>query len=876
MKPVETDISDKHRCFFYLVFYHHNKNKLEVKGSPALDQFWHFSNEDALTKLGSNKNGITNDEADKRLEQYGPNTIKSASHTSPVMLLLSQFKSPVTLMLIMAALLSAGLGDIADTVIILAIVIISSLLGFWQERGAANAVDELMKMVQLHATVLREGKKKEIPLEVIVPGDTICLTAGDIIPGDSLVLESKELFVDEAAFTGETYPVEKETGVLPADTPLAKRSNVLFMGSHVVSGQATALIINTGKQTEFGKISSSLQSKAPETDFEKGIRKFGYMLMQITLLLVIIIFAINVFLHKPVLDSFMFSLAIAVGLTPQLLPAIISVNLATGARRMAKQQVIVKRLSSIENFGSMNILCSDKTGTITEGKVNLKDTLDVSGNHSDKVLQYAWLNASLQQGFNNPIDAAICSAHTDTANTFTVQTEIPYDFIRKRLTVQVKNATENIAITKGALNIILAVCDRAETDEGVVSIENYHEKIRQQYQQLSGAGFRTLGIAYKPGNATQDFIRNDEQKMIFLGFVTLFDPPKANVAATLSKLENLGVKLKIITGDNALVAKSLALQIGVKEPKILTGEELQRMSNTALSQQAFLTDIFAEVEPNQKERIILLLKKAGNVVGFMGDGINDAPALHIADVGISVNTAVDVAKEAADIVLLSQDLDVLSEGIIEGRKTFTNTMKYIFMATSANFGNMFSMAGASLFLPFLPLLPKQILLTNLLTDFPEMAIATDRVDAVNIQTPQRWNLKFIQRFMIIFGLLSSVFDYLTFGILLLIMHANEKVFQTGWFTESVISAILIVLVVRTRLSFFKSLPGKYLSIATVMVLLFVLALPVTPFAFWFGFIKLSLSYYGWMVLIILTYIFSAEVTKRWFYKRMEKRMLQHN
>lgn len=841
---------------------------------PA-NSFWNLSAEQALQQLKATQSGLNGEEATKRTEEYGANTVKSNTQSSTILLFLSQFKSPVTMMLIVAALLSAGLGDVADTVIILTIVLISSFLGFWQEKGAANAVDELLKMVQLHCTILRDGKKQELPVEAVVPGDVIFLTAGDVIPGDSLLLASQELFIDEAAFTGETYPVEKNCGVLPLDTPLSKRSNALFMGAHVISGTASALVMKTGKLTEFGKISAGLQARAPETDFEKGIRKFGYMLMEITLLLVLVIFAINVFLHKPVLDSFLFSLALAVGLTPQLLPAIISVNLSTGARRMAKQKVIVKRLSSIENFGSMDILCSDKTGTITEGKVNLKDTLDSGGNHSDKVLQYAWLNASMQQGFHNPIDEAICADYKGPANTFTVQSEIPYDFIRKRLTIQVKNDQQSIAITKGALNIILSICTKVENSDGkVVDFGDVKATIEKQYKELSAAGYRTLGIAYKPTGAKVDFTKADEKEMIFLGFITLFDPPKANVAAIITKLNNLGVKLKIITGDNELVAKSLALQIGIPDPKILTGAALQKMSNAALMHQAPLIDIFAEVEPNQKERIILILKKAGHVVGFMGDGINDAPALHTADVGISVDTAVDVAKEAADIVLLSQDLGVLTDGIIEGRKTFANTMKYIFMTTSANFGNMFSMAGASLFLKFLPLLPKQILLTNLLTDFPEMTIATDRVDEINIQSPQRWDLGFIKRFMITFGLLSSVFDYATFGILLLVLHANEQVFQTGWFLESVMSATLIVLVVRTRLPFFKSLPGRYLSIATVAVLLLVLVLPLTPVASWFGFTRLPIAYYGWMMLIISGYILTAELAKHWFYRKMNQAMVK--
>lgn len=839
--------------------------------TPAMQKFWHLSQQEALSMLSVDLKGLDTEQVADRTKQYGPNTIRDQRSTSGILLFLLQFKSPVTLLLIGAAILSAFLGDVADMIIILIIVIISSILGFWQERGAANAVRELLKMVQIRCTVVRAGKPVELPIEAVVPGDVVLLTAGDIVPGDALLLDSQELFVDEAAFTGETYPVEKNCQVLPPNTPLSKRSNSLFMGSHIISGKATALIIHTARETEFGKISAQLQTRIPETDFERGIKRFGYMLMEITLILVIIIFALNVLLHKPVLDSFLFSLALAVGLTPQLLPAIVSVNLAKGAKRMANQQVIVKRLSSIENLGSMNILCSDKTGTITDGKVNLKGTLSADGIHSEKVSQYAWLNASLQQGFHNPIDEAICLGYKGEKGTFKVQAEVPYDFIRKRLTIQVNGEEGNLVISKGALNSILSVCSQLELSNGALEdIEKHRAELLKLYEDFSNSGFRTLGLAYKKGDKNHDFDRADEKEMIFLGFITLFDPPKANVSATIAQLGQLGVSLKIITGDNALVAKSLALQVGLKEPAILTGAAIQKMSNAALMHKAVLTDIFAEVEPNQKERIIVVLKKAGHVVGFIGDGINDAPALHTADVGISVDTAVDVAKQAADIVLLSHGLDVLIKGVVEGRKTFTNTMKYIFMATSANFGNMFSMAGASLFLSFLPLLPKQILLTNLLTDFPEMTIATDRVDEINIQSPQRWDLSFIKRFMIIFGLLSSVFDYLTFYVLLYILHANEKVFQTGWFTESVISATLIVLVVRTRLPFFKSLPGKYLALATILILAVVLVLPYTPAASWFGFIHLPLSFYLYMLLIVAAYIISAELLKHWFYKKMFK------
>ena len=833
------------------------------------ETFWSLTKADAFGKLASGEKGLNDSEAVVLLKKYGPNSLKGNARSSAMLLLLSQFKSPITLMLIIAALLSAFLGDVADTIIILMIVLISSLLGFWQEKGASDAMRTLQKMVQLHCNVLREAKPIEIPIEAVVPGDVVMLSAGDVVPGDSLLLNSSELFVDEAAFTGESYPVEKLPGILPAETSLSKRTNSLFMGSHVISGTARILVVNTGVRTELGKISTAIQAAPPETDFEKGIQKFGYMLMQITLVLVIVIFATNVLLHKPVLDSFLFSLALAVGLTPQLLPVIISINLSGGAKRMAKLKVIVKRLSSIENFGSMDVLCSDKTGTITKGEVMLKDSLVFNGLHSEKVLKYAWLNASMQQGFHNPIDQCICAAYQGIKEQYTVDREIPYDFIRKRLTILMANGGGHLAVTKGALNSILSICDSVEDLQGkILPMDANKEAILSQYEQLSAQGYRTLGVAYKKLADTTKPADFFEEDMVFLGFITLFDPPRENVSDLISKLGALGVKLKIITGDNALVAKNLAQQVGIAAPKIITGNEMRNMSNAALFHRVPLTDIFAEIEPNQKERIILILKKAGHVVGFMGDGINDAPALHAADVGISVDSAVDVAKEAADIVLLSPGLEVLIEGIVEGRRTFTNTMKYILMSTSANFGNMFSMACVSVFLPFLPLLPKQILLNNLLTDFPEMAISTDRVDVQRTASPQRWDLKFIRRFMVTFGLLSSLFDLLMFLVLLKVLHAQEKAFQTAWFIESVISAILIVLLLRTRLPFFKSLPGRYLVFATLSILIVVLVLPFTMAGAWFGLARLPFVYYLWMLAVVLMYLAAAELAKKLFYRKM--------
>jgi len=701
------------------------------------------------------------------------------------------------------------------------------------------------------------------------------LSAGDVIPGDCLIVESKDLFVDEAALTGETFPVEKSAGILPPETPLSQRKNMLFMGTHVVSGSARALVARTGTETEFGQVSARLKLRPPETEFEHGVKHFGYLLMEVTLLLVISIFAINVYFHRPVLDSLLFSLALAVGLTPQLLPAIISINLAYGAKRMAQQKVIVKRLASIENFGSMNVLCSDKTGTLTEGVVKLSAAIDFEGHDSEKVLLYAYLNAVYQTGFTNPIDEAIRTYRTFDVSSYQKLDEVPYDFVRKRLTVLFVKEDTHFLVTKGALKNVLDVCTTAEataTDKAgsttTVDIATLREQIQQRYEELSGQGCRTLGLAYRQVGANSRCSKADETNMTFLGFLVFFDPAKPGIIETINSLKQLGVSLKIITGDNQLVAAHISQQVGLANTHILTGPDLNKMSNPALLKQVNDVSVFAEVEPNQKERILIAMKKAGNVVGYMGDGINDASALHAADVGISVNSAVDVAKEAADIVLLEKDLSVLVQGVREGRTTFANTLKYVFMATSANFGNMFSMAGSSLFLTFLPLLPKQILLTNLLTDIPEMTIATDSVDREMTEKPRRWNVEFIRNFMITFGILSSVFDFLTFGVLLFILHANVAQFRTGWFLESVISASMIVLVIRSRRPFFRSRPSRQLLAATLLIVALTLIVPYTPLAAIFGFQPLNVLFLSLMGIIVILYIAAAEMAKKFFYERV--------
>ncbi len=832
--------------------------------------FWSISGTEMLHQLETRKEGLTNGEAERRLARYGSNLLKPKKRSDASALLISQFKSPLILILLFATGLSFFLHDPVDALIILGIVLVSGLLGFWQERGAANAVERLLAIVQIKAAVLRDGSSKEIPVEEIVPGDIVILKAGDVVPGDCLLQESKDLFVDEATLTGETYPVEKAAAVLPRETPLAQRTNAIWMGTHVVSGSAQAIVVHTGRETEFGKVSDRLKLRPEETEFEHGIRRFGYFLVEVTLVLVIAIFAINVYLARPVLDSFLFSLALAVGLTPQLLPAIISINLSHGAKRMAQAKVIVKRLASIENFGSMNVICSDKTGTLTEGTVHLQSALDVDSVASEKVLLYSYLNAFYETGFTNPIDEAIRTYRKFDVADYQKKDEIPYDFLRKRLSIMVSHDNAGLMITKGALPNVLEACASAESKGGTpVDIAVVRDEIQKHLEEFSSKGYRTLGIAYKNIGSESRITKDDETNMTFLGFLVLFDPPKANMKETIESLKGLGVTLKIITGDNHLIAATVGKQMGLSNANIATGPDLHKMSDGALLKRVAEVDIFAEIEPNQKERIIMAFRKAGNVVGYIGDGINDASALHAADVGISVDSAVDVAKEAADIVLLEKDLGVLVQGVREGRMTFANTLKYVFMATSANFGNMFSMAGASLFLPFLPLLPKQILLTNLMTDFPEMTIATDRVDKEMVDYPRRWDIKAIRKFMITFGVVSSVFDYITFGILLLVLHAADVQFRTGWFIESVVSASLIVLVIRSRKPFFRSKPGKYLLIATLSVVAATFVLPYTPLGILFGFSSLPVSYLLLIGIVIVLYIISAEMVKRIFYKRVK-------
>jgi Mg2+-importing ATPase len=838
--------------------------------------YWSLASEDLLGRLGSSPEGLGEDIARQRLEQVGHNLLQTKERLTPLKSFLGQFRSPIVLILLFATGVSFIVQEWVDALIILGIVLGSACLSFLHEYNARNAVEKLKAQVSLKTIVLRGGKKTEILAEEVVPGDVVMLSAGRLVPADGLLLEAKDLFVNQAVLTGETFPAEKKPGIVPENATLPERTNCVFMGTSVRSGSGKALVVQTGRLTTFGQIAHSLNLRPPETEFERGVRRFGLLLGEMMLIMVMLVFAFNVYFHKPVLDSLLFSIALAVGLTPQLLPAIIGVNLSKGSRTMAEAGVIVRRLNAIENFGSMDVLCTDKTGTLTLGVVKLDGVLDPTGQPSSRVRMLAYINASLQTGLANPIDEAITLEVDPGAAGVTKLAEIPYDFVRKRMTVVVEDQGQKMMITKGALENTLMVCNRirlAEEESPLDEDRTIH--IRKQFAGWSEQGYRVLGLAAKElelpatSSDTKDFEVSDERDMTFEGFLLFFDPPKPDVADTITRLAGLGVDLKIITGDNKLVAVHTAEAIGLDLTGALTGSQLDDLPDEALWNAVETTSLFAEVDPNQKERIITAMQKRGHVVGYMGDGINDAPSLHSADVGISVDSAVDVAKEAADFVLLRHDLDVLRQGILLGRRTFANTMKYVLITTSANFGNMFSMAGVSLLIPFLPLLPFQVLLTNFLTDFPALTIANDSVDSEMIEKPRRWNITYIRRFMVTFGLVSSAFDYLTFGLLLIIMRVSIDTFRTGWFFESVITELLIILVIRTHRPFFKSRPARGLLYSTPLVAVVTLLLLFIPrLNSTLAFVPLHIALLATLLGVAMAYVAINEVAKRIFYRRV--------
>jgi Mg2+-importing ATPase len=836
---------------------------------PPATWAWAAGADEVLRHLNTTAVGLPEEEARRRLAEAGHE--RKRPGVSALQIFLRQFRSPLVLILVFAAAVSILTRDWVDAAIVLIIVLASAALSFHQEFRAGRAIERLLARVAPSTSVLRGGHPAAVSPDDLVPGDVIVLSAGSLIAADARVIDADDFFVTQAVLTGETFPVEKQAAPVRAEATLAGRTNVVFRGTNVRSGTARAVVFATGAGTEYGAIADRLALRAPETEFERGIRRFGQLLTQLMTLLVLGIFAINVAYDRPVTESLMFAVALAVGLAPELLPAVISLTLARGAQSMAAGGVIVRRLAAIENFGAMDVLCTDKTGTLTAGVVRLDRACNAAGEPSTRVQEFSAVNAALQTGLPNALDAAISAASPalDLARWDKTE-EIPYDFVRKRLSVAVRRhghiGGENLLITKGALEPVLATCSRVHGEDGALQPERC-AALLERAALWGDQGYRVLGVATRNIESRPRYTAADETDMRFEGYLLFFDPPKADAATAIHDLAALGVQLKVITGDSRRVALHVASMVGMTVEAVLTGAELQDMRDEALWQHAERTTVFAEVDPNQKERIIQALRRTGHVVGYLGDGINDAPALHAADVGISVDSAVDVAKETADLVLLQHSLSVLRDGIEEGRRVFANTMKYVYTTTSANFGNMLSMAALSLVIPFLPLLPKQILLNNFLSDLPAMALAGDRVDPETVARPHRWDVARIRNFMLLFGGISSVFDFLTFAVLLMMLKVAPPEFRTAWFVESLLTEVAILLVVRTHGPVLLSRPSVALSLSSVVVAAAAIALPYLPLAQTvFGFVPLPPALLAVLLLITALYTAASEAAKHRFFR----------
>jgi Mg2+-importing ATPase len=836
----------------------------------AEEEFPFIPVDQLMESLHTSLQGLSSEVAASLRASYGPNEVVREKKLAVFRQFIAQFKNPLIIILLLAAVLSVFLGEFVDAIIIIVIVFLSVCIDFFQEYRAERSVELLRKKISTLATVTRDGSSQDVPLSELVPGDIITLSAGAIVPADARVILARDFFVDQSALTGESFPVEKTAQIRAGENQDPQQwEQYLFMSSPVVSGSATAVVVKTGSSTEYGKIAERLTARPPETEFERGLKQFSYLITQIIFFLVIFVFFTNALFKHGVLDSLLFAVALAVGLTPELLPMILTVNMSKGAFAMSEKGVIVKHLASIQNFGSMDVLCTDKTGTLTENQITLIYHVDTERETSEQVLLFSFLNSFYQTGMKSPLDQAILQETGVEIGQFQKIDEIPFDFIRKRVSVVVIKNQDRILITKGAPEEILKLCTRIS--HGSISepfTTDWHTKAVGLYEKLSSEGFRVLGVASKKITEEKStYTFNDETDLNLLGFVAFIDPPKENVRESLSMLHEAGVDVKIITGDNELVTRHVCAALEFPIKKIIEGSEIARMDSDTLSSAVEKANIFTRVSPPQKERIIRALMKNNHVVGYLGDGINDAPSIRAADIGITVDNAVDIAKESADIVLLKKDLRVLRDGILEGRKTFGNTMKYIMMGTSSNFGNMISVAAASLFLPFLPLLPVQILLNNLLYDISQSTIPTDAVDGEYVLAPKRWDIGFIKKFLLVFGPVSSLFDILTFTSLIVVFHAPMEIFRTVWFLESLCTQTFIIFAIRTRrVPFYKSHPSRLLVISSVLVVLIGIAIIFTPAGGLFGLVPLALPYFLFIGALVGMYIVVVEIVKKWFYR----------
>jgi P-type Mg2+ transporter len=826
--------------------------------------------------------GLSTTEARLRLSKIGPNEPVSPRRTSGLVQILLLFVNPLAIILLVASAISAAVGEVINASIIALMVLLSAALNFVQTYRSQRAVERIRKEVAPTATVLRDGNWTDIPRRELVPGDVIRLTAGDLVPADAFLFEVRDLHVQQAALTGESLPVEKEALDLQTISRDTSDDHKVFLGTSVVSGTGTALVMATGKSTAFGDIATRLATRPPETEFERGTRQFGLLIMKTTILLVLFVLLVSVVLHHNFLESLLFAVALAVGLTPEFLPMITTVTLGQGAVHMARKKVIVKHLEAMQNFGSIDVLCSDKTGTLTSGEMALDQHLDPFGTQSERVFLLAYLNSLHETGVSNPLDQAIKESpssnpldaavlqhdHPDV-HAYQKIDEIPFDFERRRVSIVVEHENQRLLITKGAPESVLPVCSAYELDGQQSPIDaDARARAEATYRGFCARGFRMLAVAYSAVPQQDVYRAGDEKDLVLAGFLTFSDPPLESAKLALRDLSRDGIQVKILTGDNELVTQHICSQVGLEDGRIILGDELERMTDPALAHVVEQTSVFARVSPAQKNRIILALKHRSHVVGYLGDGINDAPSLHAADVGISVSTAVDVAKDAADFILLERSLSVLHEGIIEGRKAFGNVMKYLLMGTSSNFGNMFSMAIASLFLPFLPMLPTQILLNNFLYDLAQVTIPTDHVDRTFIHKPQRWNVRMIRDFMIYIGPISSIYDFLTFFALLEVFNASEQLFHTGWFVESLATQTLVIFIIRTAGNPFQSRPSLALTATTIAVVMAGIVIPFTSIGKVLGFSPLPLAFFLFLAGATGTYLVLVEIVKRKLMRRL--------
>ena len=810
--------------------------------------------------------GLTAAQAQDRLQRLGPNRLDPLREKALLWQYLAHFKNPLVLILLVASGVSALSGDGVNFAIISSIVLMSVTLDFVQEHRANRAAEKLRLSVMVRATVLRDGQPCECPVSALVPGDVVLLSAGDLVPADGLVLEARDFFVNQALLTGEPYPVEKHPTPPQTLADVQDATHAVFMGTSVISGSARVLLIKTGADTEMGGIADSVSRPAETHSFELGMRRFGMLIMRLTILLVMFVVLVNGVLHRPLLESFLFAVALAVGLTPELLPMVVSVTLSRGALRMAAQQIIVKRQTAIQDLGSMDVLCTDKTGTLTEARIRMAKHVDPWGQDSERALELAYLNSHFESGLRSPLDDAILASGQRDVSTWTKIDEVPFDFERRRVSVLLQRGDERWLVVKGAPDDMLALCTQAEgADPHTPQVLDAAAlaRARSTCHALEDEGFRMLGIAWRRVGLTHPHAQvDDETELVLAGFAAFLDPPKASAAVALQALQADGVAIKVATGDSDRVTRHVCRELNLPVQGVLTGHEIADMSDEALRASVETTTLFCRVNPAQKNRVIQALRSRGHVVGYLGDGVNDAPSLHSADVGLSVDSAVDVAKAAADMILLRQDLNILHDAVLEGRRTFGNIMKYIMMGTSSNFGNMFSMAGAVMFLPFLPMLPTQILLNNILYDISEITIPLDAVDAEETRLPRVMDMALIRRFMFTMGPISSLFDFLTFWVMLQVFQADEKLFQTGWFVESLCTQVLVIFVIRTHGNPFRSRPHPLLTLTSLSVVAMAIVLPYTALGAAFGFTPPPLAFYGVLAAMVVVYLALVECIKR--------------